>query len=136
MRSIWVVLVLTGLLVGCVQAPVGTPPGQGGIPPGQGGIPPGQAKKMAAPPPVVVTGSPALILLPGTNVYTVSGVENVYVVSGVYYYYYQGIWYTGPSFQGPWVSVASQDLPPGLKGGPPGQAKKPQVPPGQQKKQW
>ncbi len=136
MRSILALAALIGLFVGCTPVPLGTPPGQGGIPPGQGGIPPGQAKKMASPPTVVVTGSPTLILIPGTNVYAVSGMENVYVVSGVYYYYSQGVWYTAPTPQGPWVFIAYQDLPPGLKGGPPGQTKKPWVPPGQQKKQW
>lgn len=111
-RFLWIVLI--GLLAGCtVYAP---PPGHGGIPPGHGGIPPGQAKKMG-PPPLVVVGVPRYVVVPGTNVAVVLGVEaDVFLVSGVYYYFHYEAWYTAANHQGPWRAIAAKDLPRGLRG--------------------
>lgn len=111
-------LVLATSLGGCVYAPgrVGLPPGHGGVPPGHGGIPPGQARKMG-PPAVVVVGTPRLMALPGTNVRVVLGVDaDIYAVDGRYYYAYDGLWYEGDHYRGPWRRIDAAHLPPGLRG--------------------
>lgn len=105
-------------LGGCVYAPsrVGLPPGHGGVPPGHGGIPPGQAKKMG-PPAVVVVGAPRLVVVPGTNVRVVLGVDaDIFAVDHIYYYCYDGVWYKGHHYRGPWRVIRDRDLPHGLRG--------------------
>lgn len=94
----------------------GLPPGHGGVPPGHGGIPPGQAKKMM-PPAVVVVDDPRFVVVPGTNVRVVLGVDaDIFVVDGSYYYFYDGGWYKGRHYRGPWREIRDRDLPPGLRG--------------------
>ncbi len=111
-RFLWMILI--AFLVGCtVYTP---PPGHGGVPPGHGGIPPGQAKKMG-PPPLVVVGAPRYVVVPGTDVSVMLGVEaDVFLVSGVYYYFHNGSWYKATNHQGPWRTIAAKDLPRGLRG--------------------
>jgi len=122
MRRACIVGILIGVLAGCVIVPGG--------PPGHGGIPPGQAKK--AGPPVLVA-APRLVLIPDTNVYVATGIDyDVFVVGGVYYFFHEGIWYSGPSHRGPWRNVETKDLPPGLQKGSPGQLKR-KLPPGLKK---
>jgi hypothetical protein len=111
-QFLWIIL--TGFLGGCIA--YGSPPGHGGIPPGHGGIPPGLAKKMG-PPAVVVVGSPKFVLIPGTTVSVVLGVDaDLFVEKGVYYYFYDHVWYTGANHRGPWRAISTKDLPPGLRG--------------------
>lgn len=94
----------------------GLPPEHGGLPPGHGGIPPGQAKK-TAPPAIVIAGVPAYVLVPGTNVSVMVGVDaDVFLVNGVYYYHHEGGWYRAVNYHGPWRETEASDLPPGLRG--------------------
>jgi len=129
LRQLLIAGILVAMLVGCVIVP-GGPPGHGGIPPGHGGIPPGQAKKSGPP---VLLAAPRLVLIPDTNIYVATGIDyDLFVVGGVYYFFYEGSWYRGPSHGGPWRSVDADDLPPGLRKGSPGHLKQ-KLPPGLRK---
>lgn len=129
MRRVLTAGILAGVLAGCVIVP-GGPPGRGGVPPGHGGIPPGQAKKMGPP---VLVAAPRLVLVPDTNIYVAVGIDyDVFVVGGVYYFFHEGIWYSGPSHRGPWRDVDAKELPPGLRKSSPGQLKQ-KLPPGLKK---
>jgi len=121
MRMLLLWMVMIGILAGCdVYLPrsgrSGLPPGHGGIPPGHGGIPPGQAKKMG-PPPVVLVGPHSFVLVPGSNIAVLVGVDSdIFRVRGVHYYHHNGVWYTGPHYRGPWTIIAAKNLPYGLRG--------------------
>ncbi|MGH7376364.1 MAG: glycine zipper domain-containing protein, partial [Candidatus Methylomirabilales bacterium] len=84
---------------------------------------------VVTPPPVVVTGTPTWILVPGTAVYYSPEIRvDVYLHGGIWYYRVNGVWFTGPSHVGPWertpvtvVPVVVTRIPPGwrVKHGPP-----------------
>ncbi|MEE9143511.1 MAG: hypothetical protein V3U06_01920 [Candidatus Binatia bacterium] len=122
MKKQFLWIVLTGFLGGCAM-PYGLPPGQGGIPPGHGGIPPGQAKKMG-PPALFVIGRPVLVVVPGTNLSVLYGVDaDVFVARGIYYYYHNKVWYRASHHRGPWKKISMKLLPSSLQGKSPKQLK-------------
>jgi hypothetical protein len=68
------------------------------------------------PPPVVVAAPPTMVLMPEPEMYVAVGVPyDIYFVSGHYYYLYEGHWFWGPRYGGPWTYVAVEKLPPGLR---------------------
>jgi len=114
-------IALTLFLSNCnVEAPPhrnDLPPAQGGTPPGHGGPPPDQVKKKPGPPALVVAGTPAYILVPGTNVLVMVGLDaDVFLVSGIHYYHHEGAWYRAVNYLGPWRGIHANDLPSGLRG--------------------
>ncbi len=68
------------------------------------------------PPPIVVATPPAMVFLTEPAVYVAVGVPyDIFFVSGRYYYFHGDRWYWARGYGGPWVHVAYQSLPPGLR---------------------
>ena len=98
---------------------------------------------VAPPPPVVVVPQPVVIhppvlvsqprvvIVPGTQVYTVPSASfNVFVYGGQYYSYHQGSWFHSPRHGAPWTPVAVTHVPAQVRAVP---AKHWKIPPGQDK---
>ncbi|MGO9378798.1 MAG: hypothetical protein ACLP29_09640 [Dissulfurispiraceae bacterium] len=91
-----------------IQAQVGPP-----MPP----PPPG----VGAPPPLEMQAPPDLIVIPieqypNQYVYMVPQMEGVYFYQGAWYRSYNGAWYGGPAYNGVWVPVQLQLVPPVIVG--------------------
>src|SRR6266446_8205226 len=83
-------------------------------------IGPPRGRVVVAPPPIVVEAEPRVVLIPGTGVYYAPDVTtNMYVVGGVWYYLYDGRWFRGRSYRGPWAFVNERHVPSGLRRIPP-----------------
>jgi len=67
------------------------------------------------PPPIVVHERPAMVYLPEPGLYVAVGIPyDVYFLSGRYYYYHQDHWFWASGYNGPWVVVEHNHMPPGL----------------------
>lgn len=87
---------------------------------------PPHGRVVVAPPPpvVVVPARPRLVFIPEYKIYVAADVEyDLFYDGSVWFYFYDGIWYRGRDYNGPWV-VVKRGLPPGLAKVPPGQLKK------------
>ena len=73
------------------------------------------------PPGIVYAGPPALVVVPGTNVYVAPDVEGDLVFyGGAWWRPYQGHWFRSPSYRGPWQHIIAERVPPAVYGLPPG----------------
>ena len=95
-----------------------------------------------APPPVYrAPAPPPVIVIPGTYVYRVPDIEvEILFYHGYWYRPYEGRWYRGSSYNGPWAYIAPPrvprvivELPPDYRRIPPGHTR---IPYGQLKKNW
>jgi hypothetical protein len=95
-----------------------------------------------APPPVYVAPAPpAVVVIPGTYVYLVPGIEvDILFYHGYWYRPYEGRWYRAGNYNGPWVYLPHSrvpgvlmHLPPDYRSVPPGHRR---IPYGQLKKDW
>ena len=67
---------------------------------------------VAPPPPLVVAAPPPMVLVPGTRVYHVpSATFNLFVYGGQYYSFHNGVWFIGPSHNGPWRTIVVERVP-------------------------
>jgi hypothetical protein len=95
----------------------------------------------ASPPVYEMRSPPAVVVIPGTYVYFVPGIEvNILFYRGYWYRPYEGRWYRSGGYDGPWkyiphsrVPAPLLDLPPDYHGIPPGHRR---IPYGQLKKDW
>lgn len=96
------------------------------------------APVVVTPPPVVVRETPTWVLVPGTPVYYSPEIEvDVYLHGGIWYYRVKGVWFTGPSYRGPWDHAPVTVVPAMVTRIPPGWRPKPgppEIPPGLRKK--
>lgn len=77
------------------------------------------------PPPVVITARPRLVFMADYGIYVAPDIEvSLFFDDHAWFYFDAGTWYSGPSYDGPWVVVRGKRLPPGLTRVPPGQLKK------------
>ncbi len=54
-------------------------------------------------PPAIVAPAPSMVWMPQLGAYIALGIEQqIFYLGGVYYYFYQGGWYSGPRYGGPW----------------------------------
>ncbi len=59
-----------------------------------------------SPPPLVITGPPEVVVIPGTYVYFVPGVEaDLFFYGGYWYRPYEGRWFRSANYGGPWVFI-------------------------------
>jgi hypothetical protein len=76
------------------------------------------------PPVVVIPARPRLVFIPEYRIYVAVDVDyDLFYDGSVWFYFYDGRWYRGREYNGPWV-VVKKGLPPGLVKVPPGQLKK------------
>jgi hypothetical protein len=88
---------LIGGAVGAVGGAVTTPP-----PPPYG----------AYPPPAPASSYPEMVWLPSPGVYVAQDYSYpLFFYSGIYYYFYDGGWYSGPNFRGPWRPLSAPPPP-------------------------
>jgi hypothetical protein len=65
------------------------------------------------PPPVVVTAPPSLVVIPGTPVsYAPSAPVNYFTFGGRFYTFHNRAWFSATVFNGPWVYVPVEQVPP------------------------
>ncbi len=63
-------------------------------------------------PPLVISGEPELVVVPGTYVYFYPDVEaDLFFYDGYWYRSYEGNWYRCADYNGPWVSIAYTEVP-------------------------
>jgi hypothetical protein len=71
---------------------------------------------IGAPPPVVVKARPTMVYLAEPAAYVAVGIPyDIYFVSGHYYYLHGNDWFWAQGYNGPWVYVSYNTLPPGLR---------------------
>jgi hypothetical protein len=71
---------------------------------------------IGAPPPVVLRTRPTMVFLPEPAAYVAVGIPyDIYFVSGRYYYLHGNDWFWAEGYNGPWVYVSYNTLPPGLR---------------------
>ena len=71
---------------------------------------------IGAPPPVVVRARPTMVYLPEPAAYVAVGIPyDIYFVTGRYYYLHGNDWFWAQGYNGPWVYVSYNSLPPGLR---------------------
>ena len=71
-------------------------------------------------PPVVFSSPPPLVVIPGTYAYFAPGVNaDVLFYQGYWYRPYEGRWFRANGYNGPWVNVAPDRVPPALLDLPP-----------------
>ena len=71
---------------------------------------------IGAPPPVVVRARPTMVYLPEPAAYVAVGIPyDIYFVTGRYYYLHGNDWFWADGYNGPWVYVSYNSLPPGLR---------------------
>jgi hypothetical protein len=67
---------------------------------------------IAAPPPVVVTQPPRLVVVPGSVVSYAPGVDfNLFFFEGRYWSFHNGAWFVAPAGKGAWVRVPADRVP-------------------------
>ncbi len=77
------------------------------------------------PPAVVITSRPRLVFMADFGIHVAPDLEvSLFFDDHSWFYFHSGTWYTGPSYNGPWVVAKGKRLPPGLTRVPPGQLKK------------
>ncbi|HCU53246.1 MAG TPA: hypothetical protein DIC36_02835 [Gammaproteobacteria bacterium] len=67
-------------------------------------------------PKIVLPAPPAMIWLPGVQVYVAH--DSPYPIfhrEGRYYLNHEGAWYFGPGYNGPWTATDAHHVPPGLR---------------------
>jgi hypothetical protein len=92
-------------------------------------------------PPYVVAEPPHVVVIPGTYVYYIPGIDvDIIFYHGYWYRPYQEYWYRAKFYNGPWAYLPPQrvprpllDLPPDYRHMPPGHQR---IPYGQLKKSW
>ena len=102
------------------------PPPAPGTPPGYGQV--GPDVQYAPPPPYAAPTPPDVVPVPGTYVYFVPNIGvDILFYHGYWYRPFEGRWYRGLSYNGPWVYLPSRrvphvliTLPPGYRRLPPG----------------
>jgi len=78
--------------------------------------PPPQPSAMTPPPEIKTDEAPQFFYSPELNMYVAGGVPyDLVYAGGSYFYFYGGLWYRGPYYNGPWVRAASKDFPPALR---------------------
>jgi hypothetical protein len=71
-------------------------------------------------PGIVITGPPAMVVVPDTYVYFAPDVEaDLFFYRGYWYRPYQGRWYISLGYNGPWGGIAIGNVPPALINLPP-----------------
>src|SRR6185295_2522740 len=71
---------------------------------------------IGAPPPVVVRARLTMVYLPEPDAYVAVGIlYDIYFVSGRYFYLHGNDWFWADGYNGPWVYVSYNSLPPGLR---------------------
>ena len=71
---------------------------------------------IGAPPPVIVQSPPTMVFLTEPGVYVATGVSHdIFFIGGRYYYFHGDRWFWGSAYDGPWVFVVHENLPPGLR---------------------
>ncbi|MEW6109719.1 MAG: hypothetical protein AB1632_11215 [Nitrospirota bacterium] len=96
---------------------------------------------IGAPPPVVIPQPPAVFLIPGTYAYYAPDVGvDIIFYHGYWYRPYEGRWYKGKTYNGPWLHISTSFLPQVIINLPPNYRHIPQghdrIPYGQFKKNW
>jgi hypothetical protein len=106
--------IVTGVLAGLVIA------GFGLVLPGTGSA--GVDISISIPlPGIVISGPPALVVIPGTQVYYLSDIEpEVFFYAGTWYRPHLGRWYIAASYRGPWYYLAAERVPVAVAGRPAG----------------
>ena len=97
--------------------------------------------RIGAPPPYRIAAPPQLVVIPGTYVYVVPDINaDVFFWSGNWYRLYEGHWFSGRSYNGPWAYVpdprvprALFELPPDYRRIPPGWRR---IPYGEFRRNW
>lgn len=92
-------------------------------------------------PNLVIPVPPAMIVIPGTNVYYPPDVDvDIFFYHGYWYRLYRGGWYTADEYNGPWRSIGPprvphvlNEMPHDYRHVPPGHER---IPYGQVKKNW
>lgn len=65
-----------------------------------------------APPPIVITAPPRLVVVPGTAVsYAPALPHNYFFYGRRYYVLHQGAWFFAPAHHGPWTFIAPERVP-------------------------
>lgn len=73
------------------------------------------AEQIAPPPEMYLEEAPQFIYSPELNTYVAVGVPYDLIYTGTdYYYFYNGYWFRGPYYNGPWVPVYRRSYPPFL----------------------
>ena len=71
---------------------------------------------IGAPPPVIVHSPPTMVFLTEPGLYVATGISHdIYFVSGRYFYFHGDNWFWASAYDGPWVFVVHENLPPGLR---------------------
>jgi hypothetical protein len=71
---------------------------------------------IGAPPAVVVKAPPTMVYLTEPAAYVAVGIPyDIYFITGRYYYLHGNDWFWGQGYNGPWVYVSYNSLPPGLR---------------------
>ena len=74
----------------------------------------------AAPPAYSVPAPPPLVVIPGTYIYLIPGINvDIFFYSGYWYRPYGGRWYRSRHYNGPWGYIVPQRVPYGLTHLPP-----------------
>ncbi len=97
--------------------------------------------RIGPPPSYRIAAAPPMVVIPGTYVYVVPDIDaDIFFCAGTWYRLYEGRWFSGRSYNGPWfyapdprVPRALIDLPPDWRRVPPGWRR---IPYGQFKKNW
>ena len=65
-----------------------------------------------SPPPIIFRAPPALVVVPGTNVYVAADVEGDFLFNhGIWWWLYEGRWYRAYSYAGPWQYIPRERVP-------------------------
>ena len=78
-----------------------------------------------APPAIVLGARPKLVFVADFGLYVAAELDaDLYFYKGVWLYYHNDSWYKSGGYEGPWLPVKRNHLPPGLAQAPPRQIKK------------
>lgn len=96
----WLVVMLTLVAIGFPVAAVA------------GDVNVGISIGVPAPPPIVMTAPPAVVIVPRTPVYHAPSTSfTLFVYGGRYYTVHSGAWFFAMSHEGPWVFIATEHVP-------------------------
>ncbi len=109
--------------------------------PASGHRPGGISVRIGPPPMYRIAAPPSMVVIPGTYVYVVPDIDaDIFFCAGTWYRLYQGHWFSGRGYGGPWIYVpdprvprALLELPPDYRHIPPGWRR---IPYGQFRKNW
>jgi len=93
------------------------------------------------PPPYSIPASPPVVVIPGTYVYMIPDITaEIFFYGGFWYRPYEGHWFRAHSYNGPWLNLPPERVPPPLLRLPPDYRRVPpgyrRIPYGQMKKNW